>query len=176
MEVLEAQVDAGPFVPVAFDAAGDFRFDTALPTDGTADGLALGPPEGCGPRRQRFEAVGRLLPAGYDRPRGGHHESVADLSTNANVIVTGRVTDHFLGVASLHAQVDQGPFADVGFDASGTFSIPITLPLDGSADGGHTVRFQAIDAVGNVSSFVSVAFTLDSTAPLVVILNPTRTR
>jgi hypothetical protein len=36
---LEAQVDSGPFQPVALDALGQFTFTTALATDGTADGV-----------------------------------------------------------------------------------------------------------------------------------------
>jgi choice-of-anchor C domain-containing protein len=35
---LEAQVDSGPFQPVAFDSLGQFTFTTALPTDGAGDG------------------------------------------------------------------------------------------------------------------------------------------
>jgi choice-of-anchor C domain-containing protein len=36
---LEAQVDSGPFQPVALDSLGQFTFTTALATDGTADGV-----------------------------------------------------------------------------------------------------------------------------------------
>src|SRR5262249_42212919 len=36
--VLQAQLDSGPFAPVAFDTAGRFQFTTSLALDGSADG------------------------------------------------------------------------------------------------------------------------------------------
>ena len=47
--LLEAQVDSGPFQPVAFDSLGQFTFTTDLATDGTADG----------PHVVRFQATDR---------------------------------------------------------------------------------------------------------------------
>ena len=60
----------------------------------------------------------------------------------------------------------------VAVDAAGKFSLPLMLPLDGTADGLHTVRFQAADRAGNVTAFVTVTFTLDATSPVVVITSP----
>ena len=97
------------------------------------------------------------------------------MTTNTDVIVTGRVADGLSGVASLQAQVDSGPLRTVSFDPSGDFRFDLALPLDGSADGQHTVRLQATDRAGNRSADVSVPFTLDTTAPTVSVLSPPRT-
>src|SRR5207253_50751 len=88
------------------------------------------------------------------------------LLTNHNVSVTGQVTDNFSGVATLQEAVDAGPFTNVSFDATGKFSFTTTLAVDGSADGSHTVQFQATDKAGNVSNFTDVSFTLDTTPPV----------
>ena len=48
--LLEAQVDSGPFQPVAFNSLGQFTFTTDLATNGTADG----------PHVVRFQATDRV--------------------------------------------------------------------------------------------------------------------
>jgi hypothetical protein len=84
------------------------------------------------------------------------------LTTDTNVTVAGQVSDDLSGVASLECQVDSESFFDVSFDELGSFSFDTTLPLDGSADGEHTVRLRATDQAGNVSNSVEVAFTLQT--------------
>jgi len=84
------------------------------------------------------------------------------LTTQSNVTVTGQVTDDFTGVATLQAQVDSGSLVNVPFDSSGAFSYVTTLPVDGSADGKHTVSLQSTDNSGNMSNSVSISFTLDT--------------
>lgn len=85
------------------------------------------------------------------------------LETDANVTVSGRASDTPAGLATVQAQVDSGPFVDLAFDpATGAFSLPTTLPLDGSADGLHTVRVRATDRAGNVSAAAEVSFTLST--------------
>src|SRR5262249_29251923 len=92
--------------------------------------------------------------------------------TGTNVTVAGRVTDAVSGVASLEAQVDAGAFAPVTLDASGNFSFPTALALDGSADGGHTVTLRAADRVGNLSASPGVSFLLDTRPPVVTVTGP----
>ena len=72
------------------------------------------------------------------------------MTTAANVTITGRVLDNLSGVQSLEVQLDGGAFAPVAFDASGHFSLTTTFATDGSADGPHTINFQATDFAGNV--------------------------
>src|SRR5262249_21397686 len=74
--------------------------------------------------------------------------------------VSGRVTDDLSGVALLEARTDAGPFAAVAVAADGTFNFDTTLPLDGSADGAHTVRLRAADKAGNVTPEQAVTFPL----------------
>ena len=85
--------------------------------------------------------------------------------TNTNVVVTGRVTDTTSDVALLEAQVDSGPFVAVSPSAAGPFQFDTTLPLDGSADGDHTIRLRATDLAGNVATSPEAAFLLDTTIP-----------
>ncbi|MBI3468480.1 MAG: tandem-95 repeat protein [Planctomycetes bacterium] len=85
-----------------------------------------------------------------------------DSIIETNVLVVGTVADDLSGVASLVAQIDDGPFFDVMFDAAGSFSFPTDFALDGSEDGRHRVRLRATDEAGNVSGFVDVFFTLQT--------------
>jgi hypothetical protein len=96
----------------------------------------------------------------------------AGLTTNANVLVSGQVTDDRSGVAALQEQIDSGAFQPVAFDSSGHFAFATTLPLNGSADGLHTVHVQAVDAVGNLSD-AFVRFGLDTTGPTITVTSPT---
>ncbi len=73
--------------------------------------------------------------------------------------VSGRATDDLTGVATLQEQVDTGPLRTIAVDAAGNFSLSTTLPLDGTADGLHTVVFRATDGAGNVAQ-ASTTFTL----------------
>jgi hypothetical protein len=93
----------------------------------------------------------------------------AGLVTNQDPTITGVVTDNLSGVASLQAALDSGSPTNVSFNPDGTFSVPLTLPLDGSADGQHTLTFTATDAAGNVSSPLAFEFTLATKAPQITL-------
>ena len=69
-----------------------------------------------------------------------------------NFAATGRVLDNLSGVASLNVQLDEGAFVELPFDTAGNFTLTTTLPLDGSADAPHVLRFRGTDAAGNVSA------------------------
>jgi cyclophilin family peptidyl-prolyl cis-trans isomerase len=79
---------------------------------------------------------------------------------NANITVQGVVADDKSGIRTVEAQVDNGAFTPVAFDAAGNFTFTTSLPLDGSATGAHTVTIRARDKGGNAATG-SVAFTLD---------------
>ena len=92
-------------------------------------------------------------------------------TTSTNPTIAGRVIDNLLGTSSLQYRLDSGLFQDLSFSATGTFSLPMTLPLDGTGDGTHTVTFRASDAGGNVSESTFV-FTLDTIAPRLSVSSP----
>ena len=94
------------------------------------------------------------------------------LETRQNPSVSGHAVDAQSGVASVEAEVDGGAPFPISFDSAGNFSFTTSLLLDGSADGGHTVEVRATDKAGNVSSFVSTTFTLDTIAPTIEITGP----
>ena len=73
----------------------------------------------------------------------------------------GQATDALSGVATVQERMDNGPWVTEAFDSSGNFRVPINLPLDGSADGSHTLYVQATDHAGNSTDF-SESFTLVS--------------
>src|SRR5439155_11207225 len=75
-------------------------------------------------------------------------------------------------IASLTAQVDDGTLIPVALDAAGRFVFTTPLALDGSADGSHTVHLQGLDAKGVPTQSADVSFTLDSTAPTLVLTAP----
>jgi YD repeat-containing protein len=162
---LQAEADGGPFFAVPFDAAGNFQLTTALPLDGSADGshtVGVRATDAAG-NLSALSTTGFTLDT--RPPTIAVQDSVPGLTTSTNVTVTGRATDNVSGVASLQAAVDAGAFAPVAFDAAGNFQLTTALPLDGSADGGHTVRLEAADRAGNASAPVDVTFTLNTQSP-----------
>jgi hypothetical protein len=93
------------------------------------------------------------------------------LSTKTNVSVTGQYSDTNSTITSLQAQVDSGTPSSATFDTAGHFSFTTTLALDGSADGNHTVHFQATDQAGKTAS-TAVSFKLDTRPPVVASNSP----
>ncbi len=80
--------------------------------------------------------------------------------------VAGTTSDTLSGVTSLTASLDGGkPFA-VTADASGKFSFPTSLKLDGTADGKHTLVLVSTDVAGNATT-KSVTFTLKAAPPAI---------
>jgi YD repeat-containing protein len=84
-------------------------------------------------------------------------------------VVEGRALDNLSGVASLTATLDGGASFNVSLDATGRFSIPVNLPLDGSANGAHTLSLSAADVQGNMADPVTFGFTLDTLPPVITI-------
>ena len=169
---LQVQMDSGAFTEVPFDSAGRFRFETRLALDGGADGghvvrLRAGDRAGnfSDPVAVAFTLDTQAPAVVIDAPATG-------LATGGNVVVTGRVTDAVSGVASLQAQVDSDMPFPVGVAADGTFRFETALLLDGSADGGHSVRLRAADRAGNTAEPPARAFTLDTLAPAVEVQSP----
>ena len=98
--------------------------------------------------------------------------SAGSVTTTSNIMISGTVLDGLSGVASLQAQIDGGAFAPVSFDSQGNFSLTTTLGTDGTADGVHTIGFQATDVAGDVTPLVNVAVTLDTKAPAIALSSP----
>jgi len=170
--MLLPQVDGVTFSPIPFDASGHFSFTTALALDGSADGthtVTLTATDRAGnvstPASLTFTLNTITPPITITAPASG-------LLTNHNVTVEGLLSGALLGVASLQARVDEGAPATVASDASGHFNFTTALALDGSADGVHTVQFQAIDQVGGLLALGGTNFTLDTIAPLVKVAVP----
>jgi hypothetical protein len=95
----------------------------------------------------------------------------AALMSRGNVRVSGVVSDDVSGVARVEEQVDSGPLQVVSLDASGRFSLVTDLPLNGAADGLHTVHLHAVDGAGNASDAL-VTFGLDTTGPAITVASP----
>jgi hypothetical protein len=171
--LLQAAVDSGAFANVTTDAEGNFTFNTALVLDGSADGrhtvhLRAADNAGnvSGVTNLAFTLDTQAPAVSISGPTPGG-------TSTSNVTVTGQVTDSLSGAASLQAALDGGVFSNVSFDSSGNFSYTTGLPLDGSADGSHTVHLRATDKTGNTSGLTDLTFTLstgaaDTTRPVFV--------
>ena len=82
-------------------------------------------------------------------------------------LISGDVRSALSSIVSLQAQVDSGTVQIVPFDpATGHFVFDPQLATNGSADGPHTVSFEAMDANGDTGSSV-VSFTLGALPPAV---------
>jgi RHS repeat-associated protein len=166
------------FVDVLADRQtdGSFAFSRARLEQMNAGPLANGPHVLHLQAADQFGNISSILDVPFTldttAPATGITSPAANLTTNANVRVTGKVTDSLAGVAALEWQLDGGAFAAVGVAADGGFSLPVGLALDGSADGTHVVKFRATDKAGNVSDLIPVSFVLDATAPMLVIVSP----
>ena len=166
---LQARIDAATTIAVSFDVSGNYTFTTSLPRDGSADGAHT-------VHLQATDHAGNVSPLvdlafslDTTPPRIVITQPSGSPLTNQNLLVTGTVSDNLSGVKTLQARVDNATFVNVSFNASGAFTFTTTIPLDHSADGLHSIAFQASDQVGNVSGLTSVGFTLDTTAPAVTI-------
>ncbi len=126
------------------------------------DGLAVGQQVGDWTLRA-FDISQDVVPPkiGFDQTSG--------LVINHDPTITGIVTDNLSGVAGLQVTLDTTSVMDVAFNSDGTFSVPLALPLDGTADGSHTLRFTATDAQGNVGTPVAFGFTLATRAPQITL-------
>jgi hypothetical protein len=91
------------------------------------------------------------------------------LVTNKDPTITGDAVDNLSGVASLTAALDSGTAKQISFNGDGTFTLPIALPLGGSADGQHSLSFVATDEAGNATAPLSFSFTLDTKAPVITL-------
>jgi hypothetical protein len=96
-------------------------------------------------------------------------DQTSGLTTNKDPTITGDVTDNLSGVASLTLSLDGGTPTNVSFNSDGTFSIPVALPVDGSADGQHKLSLVATDAAGNVSSPKTFSFQLETQPPRITL-------
>jgi hypothetical protein len=162
---LRAQVDGGPTVTVPVDASGSFSFPAGLATDGSANGphtIHLVAADRAG--NTSTQAVDFTLEASTPQgPTVTIESPVSGLSTRVNPMITGTVAGN--AVTSLQAQVDGSEPTSVAFDPStGAFRFTPSLPLDGSADGPHTVHFKVTNSAGQ-SAGTDYRFTLKTAAP-----------
>lgn len=94
--------------------------------------------------------------------------------SDQNITLTGRVLDTVSGVVELTAAIDSTPPVSITFDPNtGAFSLPLNLATNGSGDGLHHIVLVARDAVGNATDPVDLTFSLDTSAPTLVITSPT---
>lgn len=83
--------------------------------------------------------------------------------TNTNLTLHGKVTDNISSGLSLTARVDGSAPQNVVLDSGNLFRFETRLATDGSANGPHTIVFQARDSANNLSAPLTVTFTLDTT-------------
>ena len=94
-------------------------------------------------------------------------DQVSGLVTNQDPTITGEVVTNF-GVSSLQVSLDGGTPSTVTVNSDNTFSLPITLATDGSADGPHSLSFVALDG-GGLQSQQVFAFDLATQPPQITL-------
>jgi hypothetical protein len=162
---IQAQVDSGAAVPVTFDSKGHFQFTTALPLDGTADGV----------HSVHFTAAAKSGTAKAttaltftldDQPPRIAVSTPANGSTTNNDAVAGTVSDNVSGVKTLYAQLDSSAEIPVSVNGTtGAFQFSGGLNLSGrQSDGPHTLTLSAIDFAGNVATAI-IQFTINTVPP-----------
>jgi hypothetical protein len=170
--LLEARTDSGAFASIPFTAAtGAFSFTTTLPLDNTANGnhtVEFRARDAAG-NTSTVASFTFTLAADTTAPTATITSPADNQTFSTNPTVAGTATDS-VGVTSVEVSVDNAAFATTGvtFNATtGAFSFTTALPLDNSAVGNHTVRVQAKDGAGNVSTIQTLTFTLaaDNTNP-----------
>jgi hypothetical protein len=164
---LQAQLDSGAFADETFTASGTFTFLPSPDPDG-AHTVNIRAQDLAG---NISTPVSTKFTLDTTPPTIVITNPTATLTTNANLTIGGQVADTLSGAASLTASVD-GSDVQVTFNASGHFDFVTPFALDGTADGAHAISFRAVDRAGNASAPANVTFTLDATAPLVVITSP----
>jgi cyclophilin family peptidyl-prolyl cis-trans isomerase len=166
-----AAVDGGAAQQLAFDAGGHFTFTPSVPTNGSGDGrhtVVFTATDGLGnvsaSVTYSFRIDTRAPTVTITSPASGQ-------SFTSDPTIKGTATDDNT-VSSLTATVDNGSPQPVSVDSLGHFSFVPSLATDGSANGSHTVKFQATDSAGNVSSGTTITFTLNVVSAAVT-LDPT---
>jgi hypothetical protein len=147
---LQEAVDGGAYTKLPFDASGNFQFTTSLALDGSADGshtLALRATDQAG---NVSPVTSFVFTLSTQPPAVTITSAIPSQAINTNLTVTGQVTGASAVAATLQAAVDAGPPAGVAVDAKGNFTFSTSLPLDGSADGTHSLVFEARDKLGHV--------------------------
>jgi hypothetical protein len=114
------------------------------------------------------------IDVGLSEDTGPGGVSNEDLLTS-NPDIVGQLTQTKSNVTRITAQVDGGSRVDVMVAPSGAFSFATPLPLNGSADGVHTLRFTSFDDVVILSA-KEITLTLDTVGPQVVSSLPTTVR
>ena len=149
---LQARLDAGVFTSVAVGAGGSFSFATGLATDGSDDGAHVVTFEAADRAGNAFTAeLDFTLSTTEVNPTITIQSPASGGSFKTDPTIQGTVVG--TTISSLEARVDGGPTVLVTFDAtSSAFSFTPSVALDGSGDGGHTVRFTALDSVGHSAS------------------------
>jgi hypothetical protein len=169
---LQAQVETGLAFPDSFDGSGNFSFSTALPLDGSADGVQTVQLVGADRVGNVSAPVGISFILDTRAPTVSFQGATSGLLTRTNMNISGQADDTLSGVASVSAQLDGGASFPVTFDASGNFHITSQLPLNGSADGTHVLHVTATDAAGNTSQPSAFSFALDATPPAITVTSP----
>jgi hypothetical protein len=165
-----------PSATVSLETGGDDNFDEGSTTALASGSYSLPVPLSAGFNfvqvrstdafgQQQFATL--VVAVDVQAPVVTFSSPAQGLATNQNITIAGQVTDDLAGAGSLQAQVDNDALVDVSLDASGNFSLPTSLLLDGSTDGLHTVHFVATDRVGNVSGPFDFSFKLDTVPPTI---------
>jgi hypothetical protein len=166
VQKLELQTDGGSYVPLTFDAAGNFGLATTFALNGSADGTHVF-------LFRATDFAGNVsTPLELDftldtqAPALGVTAPAPNATLTAGAHLTGTASGTGSALVSLSFAIDNGPTMPLAFDsASGAFDQG--LNLTGLTTGGHTLTLTARDAAGN-ASVTTIAVTLPAAPPVAV--------
>ena len=148
LDILEA-TGLGVKSSVPIDRSGQFSFAPDLALDGTDDGQHVIRLRAKDPRGNASAIVEVAFQLDTVAPVVDVTGRAGSPITNTNITVAGVASDKSSGLVSVQARIDANEAADVFFDVAGVFNFQATLPSDGSADGIHSICFDATDIAGN---------------------------
>jgi hypothetical protein len=96
-------------------------------------------------------------------------EQQGDVVLSLAPALEGYALDNFTGLSSVDIRLDGGALQSVAVDGRGRFSVNLAALYGSLSEGLHTLSLSATDAAGNTGTAPEYRFTIDSTAPTILL-------
>ena len=166
VQTLEVQRDGGVFAAVSFNASGQFSLATGFALDGSGEGQHVFGLRATDAKGNASPIVSLTVTLDTRAPSIAVLAPLADGLVQAGDLLEGSASGTGSNLTQLTYAIDGASLIPVPFTSDGGFAVP--LDLSRLAAGSHTLRVQASDGAGNLST-VSEPFELDSAIPLALV-------
>jgi Ca2+-binding RTX toxin-like protein len=96
-------------------------------------------------------------------------EQQGDVVLSLAPVLEGYALDNFTGLSGVDIRLDGGAHQNVAVDGRGRFSVNLAALYGSLSEGLHTLSLSATDAAGNTGTAPEYRFTIDSTAPTILL-------